>query len=839
MESMKEGELELRKSAKDNYSFILPVFNYGTREQAMSLNPFMDRAIEKAAKVIQKHSMSFNDVEYINWVDDSYLMIGMAYFYKQEYLMARRTFDYVIKTYSYDPIKYEAMIWLANTYIQQKEWDKAQSLLDLVQSEIDKGTLSLKMVKRLPLVYADFYVRQGFYKLAVDHLERGVEVNSNNYIVTRSLFILGQIYQAEGDYEAASEYYTRLIKKGPSYELAFNAKINLAQSYTAATGDKRLIIKQLQKMLRDIKNEEYLDQIYYALAEIALRDGDDSLGISYLRLSVSSSVSNFYQMSISALRLGDLYYSKPDYSNSQLYYDTAVQFLPKDYPNYEEIVTKTQMLTELVTNLIIVQVQDSLQKIALMPEKDRIELIDNMIGEYNEWERQRKEQEALMQQQTSMASSTFQTQQNMDRLSGGKWYFYNSSTLSFGYNEFIKKWGNRKLEDLWRLKNKQIISFDITDELAEADSTLSDSTAVLSTDPTKRETYLQNLPLTDELMAGSHEMIAGALYKLGYIYEEGLKNYDKAIESFKQLIDRYPENEHVLEAYYHLYKIYGQKGDTEREILYRDLIVNNYPGSDYAKIIIDPNYNLVLIAQRNKAANLYEETYEAFVNGQYLMVRIYSDEAIATYPEDKDLIPKFEYLRALAIGRTEGRDSLAVMLQQIITKYPVHEVTPLAQNILNHLYIKETKPGATGEGTQEEIAQAEQESLEIISPYVYKPDVIHFYIMVVDASKVNVNATKVKISDHNMKYHKLDNLTISSVLLDGQRQMITVSNFSNKDKALAYYNGIINNEYVFSGIPSDGYSHFVVSADNYRIFYESKDTREYLRFFDKNYLAQK
>jgi hypothetical protein len=110
---------------------------------------------------------------------------------------------------------------------------------------------------------------------------------------------------------------------------------------------------------------------------------------------------------------------------------------------------------------------------------------------------------------------------------------------------------------------------------------------------------------------------------------------------------------------------------------------------------------------------------------------------------------------------------------------------------------------------------------------------------VVDASKVNVNATKVKISDHNMKFHKLENLTISSVLLDGQRQMITVSNFSNKDKALAYYRGISNNEYVFSGIPADAYSHFVVSADNYRIFYENKDTGEYLRFFDKNYLAQK
>jgi len=835
-QSIREGETELQKNVKDNYTFILPVFNYGAKEQAVSINPQMDRAIEKGSKVIQKHSMFFNNREYVQWIDDSYLMIGMAYFYKQEYLMARRTFDYVIKNYERDPIKYDAMIWLSSTYIQQKEWNKAQSLLDLVQSEVDKEVISLQKMKRLPLVYADFYIKQGLYKQAIPYLERGLEINHNKLIQCRLLYIMGQIYQADKDYEASSEYYTGVIRRGAPYEMAFNARINLAQSYSATTGDKKMIIKELQKMIKDIKNEDFLDQIYYALAEIALRENDDSLGIKYLRLSVSKSTSNLYQKSISSLRLADLFFSYPDYPNAQLYYDTAVMFLPADYPNYDPIVSRARLLTELVTHLTTIHVQDSLQTIARMPEPDRNALISQLIADYQEKERLRKEQEAEMDRQQMMASSNYQTQQNVDRLAGGKWYFYNPSTMSFGYNEFIKRWGNRKLEDLWRLKNKQMTSaFGQENELAASDSTKTDSTAVVSTDLAKPETYLQNLPLTPELMAKSNEMVATALYQSAIIYDDGLADFPSAIRSYNSLIERYPDDKRVLEAYYNMYSIYNEQQDAERTAFYRDLIVNNYPESDFAKIIMDPNYNLVLQALRNKAAVLYEETYEAFVNEQYMMVKIYSEEAIANYPEDKALIPKFEYLRVLALGHSVSRDSLGILLTRFIETYPSSEVTPLAQNVLNHLAMGEGML-AVGDSLLTDSTQIEQ---RVIAPYQYDPESTHFYILIVDASTINVNATKVKISDHNMKYHRLDNLTISSVLLDSKRQMITVSNFRNKEQALTYYMGISTSEYVFSNIPADAFSQFVISSENYRIFYENKDSKDYLRFFTKNYLAEK
>ncbi len=834
-ESLKEGELELLTLAQENYTFVLPVFNYGTKENSMSLNPYMDRAIEKATLVIQRHSMYFNDKEYVRWIDDSYLLIGTAYFYKHEYNMAKRTFDYMIKRFQDDPIKYDAMIWLADTYIQLEEWDKAQSLLDLVQSKILKEPVSRNAEARLSAVYADFYIKQNLYNQAIIPLENALSDNQNKLLLTRMEFILGQIYQLNKDYEAATEYYTKVIKHNPPYEMSFNAKINLAQSYDVSTGNSKLVIKKLEKMLKDEKNIEYQDQIYYALAEIAIREGNDTLAIHYYKISVSTSLTNNYQKAISALKLADLYYSYPDYIFAQVYYDSSMMFLPSDFPDYEAIASKTETLTDLVTNILIIHEQDSLQDLARMSEKERNAIIQEFIAAYKEEEKKKKQEEILRQQNLAMTSQSFQTKQNVQRLSGGKWYFYNPSTLSYGYTEFIKKWGNRKLEDLWRIKNKQMISYGYEDEIVEVDTMKSDSTKSFISDPMKPEYYLQNLPMTPELMEASDAMLAEALYKTGYIYKEGIYDYPNAVKTFDEFIDRFPDNEYVLESYYHLYKIYQQQNNEEQLEYIKNLMVREYPDSDYAKIIIDPDYNLVLLAQKNKAASLYEETYQAYMNEQYLMVKIYTDEAISSYAEDKNLIPKFEYLRTLAKGKTDGTDSLVFGLQDIITRYPSHEVTPLAQNILTHLYGSPDIPEQILEdGT---IVTSGEEQIEETSPYIYEPDIIHFYILIVNALQVNVNATKVKISDYHMKYHKLDNLTISSVLLDNSRQMITVSSFKNKENALAYYSGIKNSDYVFSNIHPLDYQHFVLSGDNYKTFYQNKDADQYQRFFTKNYLS--
>lgn len=249
-ESLKEGVSDLRKNAKDNYASILFVNNYGTQSNAQSLNPQMDRAIEKASKVIQRHSMFFDKKEQVKWVIRSYVLIGKANFYKQDYNAARRAFEYVSRQYPYDPAQYEARLWLGRTYCQQKQYERAITVLDELSAESAKTLLPWTVRKELPLVYADMYIAQGKLNLAREQIEKALPLNSNAKLKTRLNYILAQIFQKEGKNSRANEYFTKVLKSPASFEMAFNARINLARVYNANTGDRRMIVREAKRCLR-------------------------------------------------------------------------------------------------------------------------------------------------------------------------------------------------------------------------------------------------------------------------------------------------------------------------------------------------------------------------------------------------------------------------------------------------------------------------------------------------------------------------------------------------------------------------------------------------------------
>ncbi|HEX7410932.1 MAG TPA: hypothetical protein VF298_02205 [Bacteroidales bacterium] len=500
-ESLKDGVTDLGKSVRDNYTSILTVANYGTASDATRLNAAMDRAIAKASIVIQRHSMVFNKKERVKWIDDSYMLIGKAYFYKHDFTAAKRTFDFVMREYNYNPIQYDAMLWQTRTLLQQKKYSDAGSMLDLLESKIETEKVPFIVKREIPLVYSDYFILQKNYSRAKDYLLNGIILNKSKKLRARLYFILGQIADQENNQAMATEYYLKVIKSSPSYELAFNARINMANSFDINTGDKRTIEKSLTKMSKEFKNKDFRDQIYYALAQIAFKEKNDTLAIHYLRLSVAASVKNDFQKTTSALKLADIYFERQNYRMAQAYYDSTMQFLPKDYPNYNELTAKTVTLTTLVTNLEIVHTEDSLQKLAALPEAELAKVIDKMIEAIKKADQLKKEKEAQEQLDGTMGGNLVKTIENPSQLGSGGWYFYNTSAMSFGYTEFLKKWGRRKLEDNWRLSNKRPVYTDETVATkVTSDSTKSDSTKAFSTDPRSRKTYLQNIPLTADMM---------------------------------------------------------------------------------------------------------------------------------------------------------------------------------------------------------------------------------------------------------------------------------------------------------------------------------------------------
>lgn len=827
--SLYEGAETLEQSVNNNYNDILRVYNYGTLQEAQSLNSQMDRSIKKASIGIQRHSMYFGGKEYVKWVKVSYLMMGEAHFYKQDYTSARRVFDYVSKEYVNDPIQYEGYLWLAKTFIETERFEKAEAAINYLQSKKDDENFSHTVEQELPFVISDFYIAQENYNAAYPYLERALEVGNNRDLITRVNFILGQINQIDGDYETASVYYNKVINRNPEYRMAFEARMNLAQCYDEGAGDSRNINKLLYKMLKDAKNRDFLDQVYYALADIALKDNDENLAIEYLAKSVSSSTINNFQRTESSLKLADIYFEKNRYQLAEAYYDTAVSFLPEEYPDYESIKNKATVLTEMVKLSSTISEQDSLLYLSTLDTNALYTIIDRLIAE----KLAEKQQEELYGDEGGIEFINVGQQSRNPNIQTGKWYFYNTAAMSYGYSEFIKKWGNRKLEDNWRLSDRRLVMQSYDDEFTDgADLDPSDSTAAVpESNPEKREFYLTNIPFTDEQKQVANEQIMTSYKQLGFLYLEDLRDTTNALETYQILLEKYPNNPYELEAWYALYKIFKENGEKDESNYYRSLIVSNYPDSDYAKVISDPDYFNKLNEGKVKALAAYEKTYKAFTREQYFRVISYANSSIEEFPEDTALIPKFMYLRAISLGKVDVPDTLYASLNQLLELYPNSSVAPMANSILNMLNVEYGlgDPIATADGSKD---------TTMVIPDIYDFDkfAMHLVMIIVNSENIEVDPLKIRLSDFKKKSFDLLNVRIKSLMLDSKRTIVSIGNFENKEEADKFYLALSNDEYVFSGINTDDYDIVTISIGNYPVFYKEKDVEGYLLFFNEYYL---
>lgn len=820
-ESYKSGLFELNKNAKENYTRILPVFPRFQKNEAQAVGPQMDRVVEKSSKAIKKHSIYIRGKEYNKYIPLAYQMMGEAFFHKQEYETAQRTFNFIINNYKNPDVVLEASIWLARTSSELDEMTRADFIFEELKYKFEKS--SSKKIKLLfNMAYADFFIKQESHQLAIIPIQDALMIKMPKEQKTRLLFILAQLYETTGSFEAAYDNYKMVIKRNPKYEMSFIAHINMAKCISNGTGDKQYVMNILEKLLKEKKNDEFHDVIYYTLAEVSLMEPDEPAAIEYLTKSVESSTHNNTQKAVSALSLADIHFKNLNYTSAQKYYDTTITFLPKEYPNFNEIKSKTELLTKLVTNLNVIQTQDSLQRIAMMSESERNRFIDKLIADYNEQERVRQEEDRLRQIAIAQANMN----RPPDLATAGNWYFYNPSAMAYGSNEFRQKWGDRKLEDNWRLSNKQLTNTLEEDPFADPydDEDGEDTIVARPTDPKNRQTYLVSLPLSEERMKKSHEMIIKALYNAAFIYRDGLKDIPKSNETFELLVQRYPEHNLALQSYFILYQSYTESNNLEKANYYKNIILNNFPESDYAEIIKDPNY-YKKIEERNKAGEiLYKQTYEAFQNKNYSIVIENGTEATKSFKKNKDLIARFDYLKAISHEFVNGTDSLVENLEKFIVIHPTHPLTERAQIILN------AKKPASGSGIANDTNNIQKE-------FVYSQNEFHFYVFIADIRKANFNDIKIRISDFNTKFFNTQKFEINSMYLNNTTQIITISKFVNKTKAMDYLNFIKTHADVMKDLNINDITQYVMSDKNYLLYYRNKDLRpKYEAFFKEHYL---
>ena len=838
-QSMKSGEIALRDVVVDDYTKTLPVFNYGTKDNALAQYAAMDRTIEKDAVCIQKHSMRFNNEERVRWIDDAFIDMGKSHFYKQDYVPARRTFDYAATQFRNSPDRHTATLWLAKTYIATKQFEKAEAMLQAILVAMDDENEKIPRYVRtnIDLVYADYYIAMGKENDAVKYLRSALLTTRGKYNKTRAMFILGQIYQHQNDKPRATEQFKNVIRKHPSYEMTFEAQMNLARCYDA---DTTTIMKMLNKMLKDSKNSNFKDRIYFAMSDVALDNNNETDGVKYLRKSVAASTDNNIQKIRSSLDVANILFKNSDYILSQAYFDTAVMTMDRNYPNYDSLLNLSVMLTDLVSNLTVYETQDSLLRLADMDSISRNAVIDKVIAEYIE-EQKRIEEQKEIEAQIALNGGRDEGGGTIPTGNDGNWYFYNTQTRNRGMNDFKNRWGNRMLEDFWFISNKQslaVVEEETVEELSEEEIAkmseeerakylqgLEISKDTTQYTPLDRGYYMKQIPFTQSAKDEANRQIAEALNNIGFIYYSDLHDFSHSIDAYTELTERYPDNANEVSAWYYLYKMHSNRNETSDAEKYKNLVLTKYPDSNQAKIILDPDYFIKEYERGAEAEQLYSKTFEAYQNGQYQRVMMNVEKARQLYLEDTLYMPRFEFLNAVSLGYVEVVDSMAYALLNLIQTYPESSIKPFALDVLlkaNDMYDL---------GLNIESARPKDEKVEEKeSPYTFRPN-DEYYVLVITNKKVRVNPLKVRIGDFNKNNFRMDQLKIKSLMLNKDESLLTIEKFENVDKAIDYQRAMFISDYIFGGIDEENYKVLIISVSNYPIFYEQKNIEEYLDFW--------
>jgi tetratricopeptide (TPR) repeat protein len=807
--------LEKIEKADESYVQMLPVYKAELERMPNLVRSDMDRAVQKSVKAIKTHSITvkpdlkktngrlspeqeafMNKTEYNRWVDDAYLLIGKAHYYKGEYRVAMKSLQTILTKFRTEEIRFDAMYWIARCYSALGETREADNYITQIKESPEYES---RLDSDLEKLKADIALKQKRYEDAVTLLKPVITRSKEKSEKARLTYLLAQLYEETDNKAKAREHYEKVIKINPSYDMVFSSKLKLAETYETEQGNSEALKNSLRKMLKDDKNKDYRDQIYYALAEIEMTENNISEAEKNYQLSVRRSTKNQNQKALSFLALANIYFERPEYLKASAYYDSTMSVLSKDYVEYDKISKTAENLSQLTDNLKIVAEEDSLQKVAKMSESERMNLINNLIAQVKADER------AAQNTGMSTGYDPFRERNYEDKNTKGKWLFYNPQALSIGKNEFLKNWGNRKLEDHWRRSNKAALNQTDEEETESLGDRISDNK-----DP---EYYLQDLPLTDSAMDVSNERMAQALFAAAYTYENQMNAYPEAIDTYQQFLNRFGKHPLVIEAYFNLYMIHykelNNKGEAEK---YRNKILNEYPDSKYANILSNPNYLEILKETKDRVNNLYEKAYASYKNGEYSEVLNAVEKAREISPQN-DLIPGFMYFEALALGGMNQQAKMGKQLEALIQKYPRHQITPRAKETLRVYKSGKFDP------QYYTVPEAKSE---------------HYYILITDSeNKELINTMKFMLVDLTVELFPAKDITVSEESFADNKVQIVVKSLASENEAQKLYAEILDNS-TFQRAYETKFEHFYISKNNYNKLIKLPITEKYMAFFKAN-----
>jgi hypothetical protein len=871
---------DLALNNKDNYEnfldiYIAPPITDNLSTNAPINNKSLDEISQKAQTIVAEKGLS-------NYVGQAYLLLAKTNFYKGNYFTAKEYFDYTAKAYATDiNIFLNATTWKARSLMQLKEYKQAGAVLDTVNTFLD----SVKKEKAESFAtLAQMSIYKQDIKKAIAQLEQAIKASNNVQQKIRWSYILAQLYESEKQYQTSLYNYTKVEKSNAPFEMYFNAKlskIRINDAISNQTSDRK---QQLLKLLKDDKNIDYIDQIYYEVAEDYLAHQDYINAEKYYKRSAQNSVRNLNQKGLAYLKLADLYFKDlGNYVDAKLYYDSASATLSKNYQGYDAIIKKSQNLSYLTQRYQAIAKQDSLQSIAILSPRDREQKIAEMFT-------QKEEPVNPLQNSTSNFKGN-----NFERApSAGTFYFSNQGAIAKGFTDFKKRWGNRPLGDNWRqsVKSSAQANQQNQDQIINNGSTVTNIAQQI--DKKKADqiaAYTSLLPLTPAKLNGSNQEIIDAYYEIGSFYQQVLEDQAEAVKVYETALKRFPKNNRLDAMYYSLYLGYAGSNKDKSEN-YKRLVLTDFPTSIYAKAILDPNFSAKQNAIDVVVNKNYNTVFTTYEKKDFPSVIAGVDDAHKRYPGN-NLQAQYDYLKAIAIGRTQNVDSLLTAFNQILLKYPNDNlINPLVKDHLSYINanlptfksrkialvdfdpteprfiaqqdiqvaqkqdppkanptVVAPKPITTNPTVTNPVvttpSPVQNQSNVKIEPSIKAPGVIdnlfnkaesktYLYVISVSDMSISVSSSRFGVGQFNRGNYVGSGLKHQLYELE-EDQLIFVGNFKTLEEVKTYSDGITPQLPKIMKVPAGVYKGFYISQENFDKIKNRETLNRYLEFFKNNY----
>ena len=870
-----DGSLEKETGNKDNYTEQIPLYTVSNKNSREIGKANFDRAIEKCEKTIHQHSIkrrpewtknrrkTAKDIEWLSrreynpFLWKAWMLMGRSQFYQGDFESAAATFSYMSRLYATQPAIYgKARAWLAKCYIEQN-WNYDAE--DVIRNML-RDSIHWRAQKEWDYTFADYYIHTGNAEQAIPYLRKVISHEMRRKQKAREWYLMGQLQASIGNKKEAYKAFRHVIRQNPPYELAFNARIAMTEVMAKDNAGK--MISRLKRMAASDNNKEYQDQIYYAIGNIHLSRKDTLQAITAYEKGNQKSTRNGIEKGVLLLHLGDLYWTKENFSDARRCYGEAIGLLDKDRKDYQQLANRSKVLDELVPYTDAVQLQDSLQQLARMSEKERNAAIDRVIDALKKKEKEERNRKAEEEAESTLrqdggnfannnnfASSNSPQKNNENSANtpaNGQWYFYSPLTVSQGKAQFQKLWGKRDNVDNWQRINKTVVANaagaeEMTDEqrdslaqAAEQEELLKQTSDSAVNDPHRREYYLAQIPFTPEQLAESNKLLEDGLYHAGVIFKDKLDNLPLSRKSLLRLANNHPDYEHLDDAYYHLYLLYSRERKPEMAQTYLQKLKAEYPESQWTILLSDPYY-----AENAKRGvqiedSLYTLTYQAFRDGEYDKVERNAQISRNRFPDGANR-DKFLFIGGLSKLNDGDIKSCLADLKEVVSKYPDSRLSEMAGMIINGVDAGRRLYGGKFDlndvWTRRSIELNDRDSTRQ-KGYSPERNASFVFLLAYDPDKTNENQLLFEMAKYNFTSYMARYFDINIEDLEGLHRM-QISGFNSYDEARQYANAVYQQPAIKRLLGN--VRAYVISEPNLKLLGTSHTYEEYEKFYSKHF----